>query len=298
MRVTDTGRRKALVRRVRANQSQLQEAIEDISSGKKIRKPSDDPVASAMIDRLRSASEQHRNFVEVGKRMRDKFEVADDALGGATNALQRVQELAVQFADEPIPGQQEANSAAEQIGRIKETLREKANAKHNGKFLFAGTRDTSKAFEDTGPGYAVYQGGDTRSVQISYQTEVSQVDGDKVFGDASGKNTFEVLSDIQDALSGPTPDADAVRAELDNLKNSMDRVSRARQKLGYQMETIDHARNFSESIVLQNTEDKQNLEATDIAKASTRIQSATNALEATTQVAQQIQQASQSFLKL
>lgn len=322
MRVTELGKKRSLVKRIKTNQANLQEAVEELSTGKKVREPSDDPIAKEMIERLRSATKRHKSFIESGQKFKQQLKTSEDALGSAENALQNAKEIAMDFGNDPNPGAANAEVAADRIAKIKDTVLDAANTKYRGKYVFGGVQDDSAPFNEHGD----YTGDkseatEVRSVTVSYKTQVDQISGAKVFAGApytsspptevdnppdpsdppneyqtQGTNIFDTLDKIEAGLRNGNHEQ--VRDQIDNIDKGMDQLNQARERVGYQIQTINHAKNFSENIVLKNTEQKSNLEATDVADAATRVQTATNALEATTQVAGKVKQVSQSFLKL
>ena len=80
-----------LSQQARLNETQLQ-----LSTGKKINRPSDDPSASTQLlklSTLKSKTEQYNRNIESA---RNQLQLQESVLSSVTNVLQRVRELTIQ----------------------------------------------------------------------------------------------------------------------------------------------------------------------------------------------------------
>lgn len=123
---------------------------QQLSSGKRLLKPSDDPVAAARsldigraIDKL---AQYQRNSVQVENRLR----LQESALGSGIDALQRVRELTVQASN----GTQSDDSRrviAAEIEQLGEALMQQANTKDgSGRYLFGGWNEDKAPYMSLG----------------------------------------------------------------------------------------------------------------------------------------------------
>src|SRR5690606_33743265 len=101
MRITQTMLQNNLLRNLFASQKEMDKYFTQIYSGKKIRRPSEDPVIAmrgmGYRTELTEVEQYKRNVSGIWSWM----EHADDALDKATLVMQRLEELAVQAANDP-----------------------------------------------------------------------------------------------------------------------------------------------------------------------------------------------------
>lgn len=177
---------------------------EQISTGRRVLRPSDDPVAATRILQLNqeiAAREQYqRNITSVTNRL----SLEDSVLSGIGELLQRVREIAVQLGSGSL-SKQDRGFLAEEVNVQQEELLGLLNTKDsNGEFIFAGYRGSTQPFVDSGGGGFKYQGDEgERLVQIGATTFVASRD--------SGKPLFEEIpSDARNFVTSINPRNTAV----------------------------------------------------------------------------------------
>ncbi|MFN3235447.1 MAG: flagellar hook-associated protein FlgL [Pseudomonadales bacterium] len=175
-----------------------------ISSGRRVLKPSDDPVAATRILQLNqeiAAREQYqRNITSVTNRL----SLEDSVLSGIGDVLQRVREIAVQLGAGSL-SQEDRGFLAEEVNiRLEEMLGLLNSRDSNGEFIFAGYKGSTQPFVDSGGGGYKFQGDEgERLVQIGATTFVTSRD--------SGKALFEEIpSDAQSFVTMNNPRNTAV----------------------------------------------------------------------------------------
>ncbi|QDG51345.1 hypothetical protein FIV42_11510 [Persicimonas caeni] len=276
MRVTEHNKYLSLVDRLRTNQSRLQETIEQISSGKQVNRPSDDPVAAAMLSRIEAADARQKAYLEVNARVREEMQAADAALGNADDIMVRVKELTVQMAS-GLKSQAVLDGGADEIAEMREALVQTINTKHQGRYLFGGIADGQPPYDAGG-----YVGSTRlREVEVAPTTKIEQLSGAEAF--AGNIDIPFVLDQLEQALRAG--DQDAARALITDIDGSIEQLNHSRQIAGSRLDALDHAAAFSEAISFQSEVDASRLESTDVAEAASRLESITSALQATAEVA-------------
>src|SRR5690625_851510 len=138
MRVTQGMLTSNMLRHLMNSQQNMDKYLEQLYTGKKITRPSDDPVIATqgMIYRTQVAEvkQYKRNTGEINNWMDN----TDAVLDKSTQAMQRIRELAVQ-ASTSTYGEGERASIKEEVEQLKEHLIELANTSVNGKYIFNGT---------------------------------------------------------------------------------------------------------------------------------------------------------------
>lgn len=146
MRVTQSMLALNTLRHISQGYERLGKIQDQFASGKKITRPSQDPVIAMNGMRYRSqvveVEQFHRNLGEVY----NWLDNADSALDKTTQALHRIRELAVQASNDTYEHTQRANIAKE-IRQLFDHVVEMASTKSNGKYIFNGTDTMTKPID-------------------------------------------------------------------------------------------------------------------------------------------------------
>lgn len=188
--LNNRGTQAILDRQASATKTQLQ-----LSTGKRMLSPADDPSASAAVVTLNQSLASMAQFKRNSDFALSRLQQEESALASAETLLQRVRELVLQGTNASQTFETRG-SIADEIDLLLEDLLGIANSKDaTNSFLFAGYQDKTQPFTQNPDGSFSYLG-DTgrRMVQISDTRQVATHDsGRDVFMDiVSGNRTFEV----------------------------------------------------------------------------------------------------------
>lgn len=122
---------------------------EQVTSGKRINRPSDDPVGSTMLASIKSEIASLNQYVENIQNANRRMEASDSRLNDVSLALTRVIELNTQAANEQNTGVPRTGIAREVESIVQELLGH-ADAQVGGRSIFAGTRNTVDALKTIG----------------------------------------------------------------------------------------------------------------------------------------------------
>jgi flagellar hook-associated protein 3 FlgL len=264
-----------------------------LSSGKAITKPSDDPYGAARAMALRSdlsAVKQHQRNVDEAHSW---MSVTSTTLGSITDLAQKARELTVQGATDTLP-QSSRDAIADQIDQLIAGMKQEANATYDGRYVLGGSRTNTPPFDatltktdpsvtpnDTYSGDAASQ---LREIGPGVTLAVN-VHGDEVLGGASGStgNLLGVLRDVAAHLrSGDTTtlgngDLRAVSDQIDNLLAVQARVGAGMNRLDTASSRLAQIEESTTSM-LSNTEDVDMAKTiTDFSTQQAVYQSALNA---------------------
>ena len=185
------------------NQVELSKIQKQMSTGKRVVTPADDPVAATQmlnLDKNVRVTEQYQSNIDYA---RNRLSQTDETLGSAGNLLQRVRELAVRANTDSLSDADRKSIAAEVDSRLDE-LMGLANTKDgSGEYLFAGSKGNTKPFTySSTAGYEYHGDQRERDVKIGPEFDVQQTDaGDEVFmGVERGNGRF--VTDYADANTG------------------------------------------------------------------------------------------------
>ncbi len=161
-----------------------QRSTDEISTGLRVRRPSDGPVEAGGIVRTQSALESLAQFRASLSSVGERLRAADAALNQAVDLVTRARSLASQGANFNQTAETRAGIAVEVDG-ILQNLITIANTEFGGKFLFAGLADDARPFlpDASSPDGVVYRGdAGRRSVAFPGGAQApSSLDGGTIF---------------------------------------------------------------------------------------------------------------------
>jgi flagellar hook-associated protein 3 FlgL len=251
MRVTQESMTRRLMADLNAVVIRVDRAQREMSSQKKLLKPSDDPVGAQRAVMTRSdlsANVQHQSNVS---QARGWLETTDDALSEISNLVHRARELTVQGANDATGPAARQNIALE-IDQLVSAVKQAANTSYGGIHIFGGTDTTSPPYDTTTvPAIDTY-GGDTGVVAreigpgISLQINTIVDDGGPtpLLGSGGGDTgLIDTLRTISTHLkNGTVADANALRnGDLSALETNLDQLNKARANLGATINRLDAA---------------------------------------------------------
>ncbi|MCT2346741.1 flagellar hook-associated protein FlgL [Niallia taxi] len=221
MRVTQSMLSANSLRNISSSYNKLNQLSNQVSTGKKITKPSDDPVVAMKGMYYRSSLSEVEQYKRNLSELYLWMDNSESAMNQASSGLDRVRELLVQGKTDT-NGKDERNAIAEEINQIKEDLVNVANTKVNGKYLFHGT-DVSNPPVTAGDPPQVAANLTDGSID-SYKVEVSSGVTMKANVNPATFNQemFDVVQEIQDKMANnDSTGLDDLLTRLDSVMNSL-----------------------------------------------------------------------------
>lgn len=286
MTVLSTG---AFYEQANLNMTMLRKQAESlqaqISSGQRINKSSDDPLAASRLRDISRAENMAKVNVANADRAMSDLTLADSAMQEIADNLIRAQELATQAATDTISDSQRA-IIGEQIANIRANLIALANSRDSaGHALFGGDAPGEAYTVDAG-GTPVY-GGTVNSGQLPLgdgQTVTRGVTGPEFLNfthNGAATDLFAVLGNLATALSGGAGDpADAARDALGALNSGLDKVTTTQTVIGSRMNWIDINLARIERQGEMRADEQASVGNVDAATAITQLQQIMTVLEA------------------
>lgn len=214
-------------------QAQVNQTQQQISLGKRILTPSDDPAGSVQILDLNQSISRIEQFQSNINYAESRLSLSDGILQSVTNSLQRVRELAVQGFNDTNTASDKESIAQEMFQRLDEVLA-LANAKDaNGDYLYAGFKAQTQAFTGSASsGQFAYQGDQgQRLIQIGENRTVADNNaGAEVFFNLQDKNgnaedMFSTLYGLATDLANNKPAKEEVGLTMTALPADGDIIS-------------------------------------------------------------------------
>jgi flagellar hook-associated protein 3 FlgL len=252
MRITQGMAHRRLLTDLQAAQERVDRAQREMSTQKRILKPSDDPIGAqrAVLARgdLAATTQYQTNVTQA----RGFMETSDEALDSMTSLLHRARELTVQGANDATGPEGRKNIALE-IDQIVAAVKQAANASYGGVYVFAGTDTTAAPYDTTTvPPVDTYGGDDNLiarevgpGIAVQVNTLVGRAPNPLIGSGQTPGDTglLRTLRDISDHLKNGTPaDTEALRnGDLRALERNLDELSAARAGVGATIARLDAA---------------------------------------------------------
>lgn len=286
MRVSDQQMFSVLLGNLRRGRERVFFAQQQISSGRRVAQPSDDPAAYGQIvadEAQFAATDQRIRNIQFG---RARVNAADGALDQVTTLLSRIKELAV-GARSGVRSAADRATIAQEVRQLHRQLLRLANSEMGGQALFAGTKSGQAPFV-LGTGDAVsYQGNsETQSIEVGPdQTVQITLPGDQVFTGPT-TNMFSTIADLLGALEGNNEAG--IERGIGDMDLALTQVTNARGQIGALGNRLENTGSALEQLKeIVSAVLSQNRDA-DLAKAASDLTLQQLALQAAAQVANRV----------
>jgi flagellar hook-associated protein 3 FlgL len=292
MRVTEGSAVAAALAGVQSTSSKLAQLQSQMSSGRLITQPSDDPTGTASALALRGQLQRSNQYTANASDAIGWLSAADTAFSSTTTQLQKVRTLVLQGLNTGANTGSSNGALADQVDQIRSSLLALSNTTYSGRPLFGGTTSGSVAFDSTGA-YVGDTGTVNRSIGPNSSATVNSI-GTDVYG-ANGSNLFDVLSSISsDLRSNPAN----LNAGLNSLDASMAKVSAAQGQEGAIYSRVQGSQTSSASTQLSLKTSLSNLQDIDLASMAVQVTTANTAYQAALATTAKVQSVSLlDFLK-
>jgi flagellar hook-associated protein 3 FlgL len=247
MRVTNNMLSSQLLLNLNRNSERMNNTQNQMATGRKLNKPSDDPVGITYSLRYRSelsSNDQYQRNVDSAVSWLDFNDTVMDQAG---QIMQRVRELTVQASTGTNP-QSALDSINKEIGQLKEQMIDVMNSQLNGKYIFNGQTYDKKPYDfplnadhthDTSGAASVVT--DTGSVNFIVGENVAlpiNVTGNEVVGtSADADNVFTIFNQLSAALA--SGDIKTSGDQLANIDSRMDKMLKVRSEMGAKSNRVE-----------------------------------------------------------
>jgi flagellar hook-associated protein 3 FlgL len=228
-RIASTTQNRQTLMDLQRTQERMAKNYTRITTGNRLTGPGDDPTAAAMILDFGASIQTNTQSIRQADAAYSFLKSSEDAVAGATDAIMRLQELAVNGSSASVP----------EVDAIRTNMLALANTQSQGKYLFAGTATTTVPFADTA-GTVDYNGnpGEVNlSVGANAPTVATNIPGDKVFfgGDkatfqGSSTDIFSTIALLSHGLTNNLPTE--VQTAAKNLDAILANLNQVQAELG------------------------------------------------------------------
>ncbi|MEK3663695.1 flagellar hook-associated protein FlgL [Paenibacillus sp. FSL F4-0236] len=245
LRVTSNMMNSQLLLNLNRNARTMNDTQLQLSSGRKINKPSDDPVGITYSLRYRAELSSNEQYTKNVDSALSWLDYNDTVLGQAGDVVQKIRELTVQASTGTNP-QSALDSINAEVLQLKDQLVDIANSTLNGKYIFNGEQYNTKPYDFT-------KGADgTYDVSKPITTDIGQIQfivgedvrmpismtGNDVFGKTGDTdNLFAIINNLSAGLKAG--DLKAVSGQLDIIDTRMETILSARSEIGAKTNRVE-----------------------------------------------------------
>jgi len=175
-----------------------------ISSGRRILNPADDPAAAARATELNQADAANTQYAANRTAAVNTLSLSESILGSVTSLLQDAQALTVQAGNATLNVSDLRSIATDLNGRLQELIGLANSTDGTGNFLFSGAQGRIQPFVETGAGVS-YQGDDVqRLIQAAPSRQIAGTDSgaDIFMRIKNGNGTFQAAPNAANTGSG------------------------------------------------------------------------------------------------
>ncbi|KTD84256.1 flagellar biosynthesis protein FlgL [Paenibacillus etheri] len=245
MRVTSNMMNSQLLLNLNRNARTMNDTQLQLSSGRKINKPSDDPVGITYSLRYRAELSSNEQYTKNVDSALSWLDYNDTVLGQAGDVVQKIRELTVKASTGSNP-QSALDSINEEVMQLKEQLVDIANSTLNGKYIFNGEQYNTKPYDFA-------KGADgTYDVSKSITTDAGQIQfivgedvrmpisttGNDVFGNTGDTdNLFAIINNLSAGLK--SGNLKEISRQLDIIDTRMETILSARSEIGAKTNRVE-----------------------------------------------------------
>jgi flagellar hook-associated protein 3 FlgL len=256
---------------------QLNQADEEIASGRTINQPSDNPAGTAALILNHAAQSQIDTYQANVQDLQTRLQTADSALSAAVTAINQAISLGVQAGNSDL-SDSDRQAIATQLSGIQQQLVSIGNTSYSGTYLFAGSLVETQPFtlDSTAPAGVTYNGNNAATAaQVNNgETVASNVPGDQLFLNSSG-SVFGAIQGLITAIQSNSG-ISAANTALGTAATVFNG-----QRVGYDssLTQLQSASTFLNTEQTQLSTQESNIDAADLAQATSTFSQATVAYQ-------------------
>jgi flagellar hook-associated protein 3 FlgL len=275
---------------------------QELSTGKKINQPSDDPYGTSLTLQLNN---QLANLTSYSNSVTDGTgwaQAGNAALSDITNAVQRIRELVVQASNGTNQSAMSADAA--EVGQLIDQIKQDSNTQYNGQYIFSGAAtgtepyqsgssdayagDTGQVTRQIGPNTSLAVNANLSSVLGTGQTTSGQPAGD-------GKLLNTLRNIVNDMQSGNSSALSA--SDLSQLDTNLGSLTGLTADVGATTDRLQMAASRIQNLQASDAQSLSNTQDADMAQTEVDFSTQQAALTASLQAgAHIVQQSLMDFL--
>lgn len=302
MRISTTMQFNTGTRNILSQQYELQRTQTQLSSGRKMLAPSDDPMAARAALQVEQAKGLNSQFMTNQSAARSALSSLEGTLASLGDQMSAIKTALIAAGNGTYDASQRSMIAEDLQLRLNAVLDLANTQDAEGNYIFAGYQSNQRPFEfDSASNQFVFRGDQGQlSLQVAPSINmVVQENGEALFmrlRDAQGNlnpgNVFQSIHDAIDTLRSPTFDVSNLSTHLGNVDAAMNNMLQARGGVGVRLNGLDNLEDFSRGMDVLNQSRLSELQDLNYAEAISRFARFQTQLEASQITFKQVTQMS------
>jgi flagellar hook-associated protein 3 FlgL len=270
---------------------------EELSTGKSINQPSDNPSGTALVLQLNTDLSNLTNYSNQVSDGTGWAQAQSSALTDITNATQRIQELTTEAAN----GTQttaDMQASAQEVNQLIDQIKQDANTQYNGQYVFSGTATSTAPYQSgSDDTYGGNSGAVTRSIGPNTTLTVSaNLEG--VLGNGQSSGDGQLLDTLRTIASDmQSGNSSGLNSDLSSLTTNLNSLTGLSANVGAVQDRLQMASSRIQTLQLSDTQVLSNTQDADMASTEISFSTQQAALQAALQAgANIVQQSLMNFL--
>lgn len=302
MRITSANAFETSLSNLQRRQQALSQSQEQLTSGKRVRRPSDDPAAAAAAERALAAVSRSEAQMRALDTSRNAMQMSESALGHAGELMQQARELLVS-AGNGSRTDQDRQAIAQAMRGLRDDLLAVSNRSDGaGRYLFGGQGADSQPLLDS-PGGVAYNAASGQLLAASGEASPLSIDGQAAWLQApnpanpgSPLSVFDVLDRVVGELLTPgrtsAQISQTVSSGMGDIDTTANNLSAWRARTGEALRRIDGIEERLSQTKLDAQRDRSEAEDLDMLQAISDFQNRQTGYDAALKAYSTVQQMS------
>jgi flagellar hook-associated protein 3 FlgL len=265
---------------IQNSESSLATALQQVSTGKSVNLPSDNPAAEADMVQNTIETADVDQYTQNVSGVLSSVQNADSVLSSVVSSLTKAVSLGTEGANGTNSAANQQAIATQVQGILSDVVAQ-ANTSYQGSYVFAGTASTTVPYTadpNSASGYTYNGNDDVNSVQIGDQSSIGNqrsvqvnLPGSQVFSNSTA-NVLGSLSSLVSALQ--SGDTTAIGTATTAVSSALNYVSQQRVVFGNAETQLDAQETYLQQETVNLSSQATSLVGVDMAKAATTLSQA------------------------
>ncbi|MGI6050149.1 MAG: flagellar hook-associated protein FlgL [Acetivibrionales bacterium] len=284
MRITNNMLLNNMMQSLSNNLNRTQTYFNQLSSGKKISLPSDDPIVASKALKLRTDVAEIEQYKRNTDDAMSWMDITEAAMNQMTEVIHRMKEITNQAANGSNT-QEDLDKIHEEATQLREQIIHLGNATYAGRYIFSGFKTDKPLLNQDGTFNVPIENGEQIKFEIGIRDDINiNVPGNDLFNDginaAEGdKSSFvDTFDKIIEAMG--TDNKDELSSLLGDIDDQLGNLMRVRAGLGARMNRVELSANRIDDDKVNYTRLMSLNEDVDIAEAIMKLQNEENVYRA------------------
>ncbi|MFJ7669489.1 flagellar hook-associated protein FlgL [Lysinibacillus sp. NPDC097195] len=277
MRVTQSMLSNNMLLNLNNSYGKMSKLQDQITSGSKITRPSDDPVVAVKGMGYRRDLGQVEQYSRNMNEVNNWLDTSDESLNQVGEQMKRVRELVIQAANDTNTPDERAKIKSE-IDQIQKQLQDVANTKVGDRYIFSGTKT----------GQPLFLNGAINTANVNNEdVKIEVYDGIQMTVNTAGSDLFKSVDDMMSKISGlldpnrvPVATGDEIGSALggvtststtDDITTMHNKILEAQADVGARQNRVELMENRLSIREVSVTKQLSNNEDVDYSKAITEM---------------------------